>query len=186
MSATDSNVSPRQGSVPPRSTTSQTIWGVLLILAGLLGILMPAFAALATVLILAWMLVFAGVFEIAFALQRRHQIGFGWKLVAGLITLALGIALVYGPVAGIAALGLVVGAFLLVGGVTRVMLAMRLRPHRSWGWVLFDGILSIVLAVLIAIGWPSSSVAIIGLLTGFTLLSAGVWRIFLARSAPVA
>jgi uncharacterized membrane protein HdeD (DUF308 family) len=63
------------------------------------------------------------------------------------------------------------------------MLALRFRPRRGWGWVLFDGLLSIVLAALIATGWPESSIAFIGLLTGFVLISAGVWRIVLHRLA---
>jgi hypothetical protein len=45
-----------------------------------------------------------------------------------------------------------------------------------------DAIVSIVLAILIAIGWPSSSIGFIGLLTGFSLITAGVWRIMLARA----
>jgi len=49
---------------------------------------------------------------------------------------------------------------------------------------LFDGLLSIVLALLIALGWPQSSLAIIGLLTGLSLLSTGIWRIMLARHFP--
>jgi uncharacterized membrane protein HdeD (DUF308 family) len=61
------------------------------------------------------------------------------------------------------------------------MLAFRLKPQRGWGWVLFDGLLSIALAILIVIGWPQSSLAIIGLLTGFSLISTGVWRIVLGR-----
>jgi len=63
-----------------------------------------------------------------------------------------------------------------------VMLAFKRRPRRGWGWILFDGALSIVLAILIAAGWPSSSITIIGLLAGFSLISAGMWRIMLARA----
>jgi uncharacterized membrane protein HdeD (DUF308 family) len=92
----------------------------------------------------------------------------------------LGIAVLLLPAAGVASLALLVGAILLVGGIIRTALAWRLRPRRGWGWVLFDGLLSIVLAILIAIGWPQSSLPIIGLLTGFSLISAGIWRILLA------
>ena len=56
-------------------------------------------------------------------------------------------------------------------------------PRRAiWGWVLFDGLLSIGVAILIAIGWPASSLAFIGLLTGFWLISSGIWRIVLRRA----
>jgi len=161
----------------------QIAWGVLLMVLGVLAVLMPAVAALATALVFAWILIIAGACEIANAIQTRRAKGFGWKLVAGLLTLILGIAIAAGPLAGVATLALLVGGFLLVSGVTRAMLAWRLRPGRGWGWVMFNGVLSILLAILIIVGWPGSSLAIIGLLTGFSLLSAGFWRLALAPGA---
>ena len=162
----------------------QIFWGVLLIIAGFLAVLMPAIAALATALVFAWVLVFAGGCEIVYAVQTRARHGFGWRLASGILTLLLGLAILVVPVAGIASLALLVGAFLLLGGITRTMLAWRMRPQRGWGWVLIDGLLSIVLATLIAFGWPATSLAIIGLLTGFTLISTGVWRVVLSRTMP--
>ncbi len=67
------------------------------------------------------------------------------------------------PLAGVASLALLVGGFLFVSGVTRFILAWRMSPNGGWGWVMFDALLSIALAVLIGIGWPASSLAIIGL-----------------------
>ena len=162
----------------------QIAWGVLLIGAGILAVLMPAIAALATALVFAWLLIFAGACEIIYAVQTRSSHGFGWRLASGILTLLLGLAILFVPVAGVASLALLVGAFLLLSGISRTMLAWRMRAYRGWGWVMFDGLLSIALAILIAIGWPASSLAIIGLLTGFTLISTGVWRIVLARSVP--
>ena len=95
--------------------------------------------------------------------------------------LALGILFAVFPVAGIATLALIVGALLFAHGIASGMLAFKLKPRKGWGWVLFDAIVSIVLAILIAIGWPESSIAFIGLLTGFSLITAGMWRIMLAR-----
>jgi len=167
------------GAAPSRGW--QIAWGVLLIVAGVLAVLMPGIAAFATALVLAWLLVLGGGFEIAHAVQRHHARGFGWMLASGIVTLVLGLAILLAPVAGIASLALLIGAFLLVGGVARLVLALHLRPLRGWGWVLFDGVLSVAVALLIMLGWPQSSLAIIGLLTGFWLISAGVWRIVLAR-----
>ena len=159
----------------------QIAWGVLLIVAGILAVLMPGVAALATALVFGWLLLFAGGVEIAYAIQTRARQGFGWKLTSGILTLLLGVGILVVPLLGVAALALLVGAFLLAGGIARVMLALQLKPLHGWGWVLFDGALSIVLAILIAIGWPQSSLALIGLLTGISLLSTGIWRIVLAR-----
>ena len=111
----------------------QLVWGVLLIVSGVLAILMPGIAALATALIFAWLLIFGGAFEIVHAVQTRTKDGFGWKLASGVLTLVLGIAILVVPVAGVASLALMVGAFLLAGGVTRTMLAFRLKPHSGWG-----------------------------------------------------
>ncbi len=163
----------------------QVVWGVLLIIAGILAVLMPGIAALATALFLAWLLIFGGVFEIAYAVHTRASGGLGWKLASGILTLLLGIAILAVPLAGVASLALLVGVFLFVGGLARAVLALQLKPRRGWSWVLFDGLLAVALAILIVLGWPQSSLAFIGLLTGFSLISTGVWRIVLGRYATV-
>lgn len=181
--------SPTGVDVPGRVDTSlsgtrwQTAWGVLLVIAGILAVLMPAIAALAQVVLLAWLLVLGGAFEIVHAIQTRQAKGFGWKLVSGILTLVLGVLLLVRPVTGVAALALLIGAFFLVGGIARAILAFQLRPLGGWGWILFDALLSIALGVLIAIGWPQSSFAVIGILVGLWLIAAGIWRIVLARAA---
>ena len=154
-------------------------WGILLIIMGILALLMPEIAAMATVLTLAWLLLVAGIVEIVHSLQTRHRAGFGWKLAAGIITLVLGLLMLFFPIAGVATLALWIGAFIFAGGIVRVILAFRVKPAKGWGWVLFDGILAIIIGGLIAWGWPASSIAFIGLLTGFWLLFSGIWRITL-------
>ena len=169
----------RHGSTSP-GTGWSTAWGVLLILAGVLAVLMPAVAALATIVVFAWLLIFSGAVEVGYAVQRaRSHAAFGWALTVGVVTLLLGIATLVLPLAGIASLAMLVGAFLFAGGIARLVLAFKLRPLAGWGWVLLDGLLSIVVAALIAIGWPGTSVALIGLLTGLWLIFAGVWRLML-------
>ncbi len=165
---------------PPASASGwQVAWGVLLIVSGALALVMPGVAAFATALLFAWLLVVGGVSELAYAVQTRSQPGFGWKLASGLLTLALGMVIVFAPLAGVVSLALLVGAFFFAGGITRTVLAFKLKPVSGWGWVLADGLLSIVIAVSIAVGWPASSIAFIGLLTGFWLIWTGLWRILL-------
>ncbi len=90
-----------------------------------------------------------------------------------------GILILAQPITGAASLALLVGAFLFGGGIIRTVFAFRLRPLSGWGWVLFDGLLSIILGILIVMGWPGNSLAFIGMLTGFWLIAAGIWRIVL-------
>ena len=109
----------------------QVFWGILLIIAGILAVLMPGVAALATALVFGWLLVFSGVFEIAYAFHTRTQGGFGWKLAAAILTLILGLGVVILPVAGIVSLALLVGAFLFAGGIARIGLSFRMKPTRG-------------------------------------------------------
>ncbi|MEO8752937.1 MAG: DUF308 domain-containing protein [Casimicrobiaceae bacterium] len=166
------------------------VWGVLLIIAGILAIMEPPIAALAAELLLGWLFVFAGIVQIVYAFQQRGHEGFGFKFLSALLVLVLGIFLLLRPLVGIASIALLIGAFMLASGVSHVMLGIKLKPKAGWGWVLFDGILSIVIALLIASGWPQSSIGFVGILVGSFMSYGGVWRIVLGQAlrsgAPLA
>ena len=158
------------------------VWGVALIVAGIVAIVEPAVAAVATALLLAWLFLISGIIELIYAYQQRAHDGLAWKVISGLISLALGIYMLAFPIASIASLALLIGAFLFASGVSSVLLAFKLRPRQGWGWVLFDGVLSIIIAIMIASGWPQNSIDFVGLLVGFCLISHGIWRIMLGRA----
>jgi uncharacterized membrane protein HdeD (DUF308 family) len=103
-------------------------------------------------------------------------------LTVSTLTLVFGVILLVTPLAGVASLAVLIGSFMFGSGIARTMLAFSLYSQKGWGWVLFDGLLSIGLAILIAIDWPRSSLAIIGMLIGISLISAGVWRILLSAN----
>jgi len=164
---------------PKASGTWVIVWGVLLIIAGFLALTEPAIAALAADLLLSWLFVFAGVVEIVYAIHERGKDGFRLKILSGILMFLLGVFMLLRPFTGVASITLLIGAFLLASGVSSIMLAFRVKPRPGWGWVLFDGILSIVIALLIASGWPQSSIAFIGILVGIVMMYGGVWRIML-------
>ena len=163
------------------------VWGILLIISGGLAIMQPVVAALALDIFLGWLLVFAGGVQIVYAIQNRTAPGFRLHILSAILTFLLGIFMLMKPGIGIATVTLFIGAFLIANGVSEVMHGFRLKPNKGWGWVLFDGILSIVIALLIASGWPQSSFSFIGVLMGVLMIYGGVWRIMLGstlRNAP--
>ena len=157
--------------------------GILLVIAGVAALLFPVIAAVAATLYLGWFALIAGAIAIVVAIKTRAEPEFGWRLLVGVVYVALGILLVANPVAGAASLALLVGALLAAAGVVEIALAFRLQPHRGWGWLLANGILSIVLAILIAIGWPLGSLVLIGYLVGFQIIMCGVARIAIGLAA---
>jgi uncharacterized membrane protein HdeD (DUF308 family) len=158
------------------------VWGVVLIVAGIMAIMQPPIAALAVELLLGWLLVFAGIVQVVYAIQERGKDGFRLKILSAILVLLLGVFLLMRPLLGIASIALLIGAFLLASGVSNAMLAFKLKPRQGWGWVLFDGILSIVIALLIATGWPQSSIGFVGLLVGIVMIYGGLWRIMVGRA----
>ncbi len=101
-----------------------TLWGVLLIITGIVAIIQPAVAALAFSLVLAWIFVFAGIVEAVYAFHQRSEPGFAWKVLAAVATFALGVIMLVNPIASMATLALVIGAFIFASGISSVMLAM--------------------------------------------------------------
>jgi uncharacterized membrane protein HdeD (DUF308 family) len=51
------------------------------------------------------------------------------------------------------------------------------------GWFLFDGVVTLILAVMIWRTWPSSSAWVIGTLVGISMLFSGVSRLALSLAA---
>jgi uncharacterized membrane protein HdeD (DUF308 family) len=50
----------------------------------------------------------------------------------------------------------------------------------DWGWLLFDVIITLILAVMIWRTWPASTVWVIGMLVGFSMLFSGIARLMLS------
>jgi len=72
--------------------------------------------------------------------------------------------------------------FLAIEGVFELLLALQFRPVRNWGWMFFPGIVALVLAFILWVGFPAFDVLYLGwiiaanlMLYGFSLLML-VWR----------
>jgi uncharacterized membrane protein HdeD (DUF308 family) len=59
-------------------------------------------------------------------------------------------------------------------------LAFQIKSRRGWGWVLFDGIITIFLAVLIWAHWPLNSDWVVGTLFGISIFMSGVTRLMMS------
>jgi uncharacterized membrane protein HdeD (DUF308 family) len=59
----------------------------------------------------------------------------------------------------------------------------RLRSIPGSGWLMVDGIITLVLAVMIWSTWPSSAVWVVGTLIGISMLFSGITRLMLSIAA---
>ncbi|PSN19375.1 hypothetical protein C7271_07650 [filamentous cyanobacterium CCP5] len=158
--------------------------GIFMIVLGIVAIFAPATTSLAAELVLGWLFIFGGIFQGIYAFQHnRRGSSLALNLVLAVIALIAGILLVANPLAGIVSLTLLVGVYFFIDGVLRVILAFQLKPLPRWGWVLVNGILSIVLGILIWSQWPFNAVWLLGLLVGIGLLMNGLAALLYGASA---
>jgi uncharacterized membrane protein HdeD (DUF308 family) len=163
------------------STWSITV-GIILIVLGIGAIALPLLSTLAATLIFGGLLAAWGVFQIIFAFQTRKTGAFALKLITGILVLLGGLFVLFFPVPGVLTLTLVLGITIFVKGVLQVIYAFQMRPSASWGWMLFSGIVGIILGILIWSQWPYSAMWLIGLWIGIKFLIDGLAIIFLSLS----
>jgi uncharacterized membrane protein HdeD (DUF308 family) len=64
--------------------------------------------------------------------------------------------------------------------VVQLVLAFKSRPRDGWGWFLLSGAASLVLAALLAVGWPAIALWAIGMLLGIRFIVSGMTSLALA------
>ena len=156
------------------------VWGVLLVILGMLAIAEPFLAAVALATFVAWLLIFVGIVHVALAFHAHSGKAIAWKLLVGVAYLFIGGYLLFRPVVGVASLTLMLAFLFLVEGVLDFMLWWKSRSVRGAFWILVDSIITLLLGGMIYVHWPSSSFYAIGTLLGISLIISGVTRVMLS------
>jgi uncharacterized membrane protein HdeD (DUF308 family) len=163
-----------------RASTLSVFWGVLLIGLGMLAVASPMVAAVAVNVLIAWLIVFAGVVHLVVAFHTREAGSIIWRLLVGLAYMCFGGYLIARPVAGVASLTLLLASLFLLEGIFNIVLFFRAPSTLRSSWMLLDGIVTLLLGLLIYLQWPSSSAWAIGTLVGVSLIFSGVTRVMVS------
>jgi uncharacterized membrane protein HdeD (DUF308 family) len=160
--------------------------GVTLIIVGILAIGSSFVATLATMLVFGILLIVGAIAQVITAIWGRQWRGFFLHVLAAVLYFIAGMFLIESPVDAALGLTLLIAAYLLVGGILRIILAIVER-FPSWGWVLLNGVISVVLGIAIWRQWPLSGLWVIGLFVGIEMLFNGLSWLMLGlgvRSIP--
>jgi len=126
------------------------------------------------------LIVLGGVVHLVLAFHARGAGSVIWRLLVGLAYIAFGGYLLMHPLLGVASLTLLLASLFLIEGVLDIVSYTRLRPAKGAGWLLFDGLVTLLLSLLIWVHWPSSSAWAIGTLVGVSLIMSGVARVMMS------
>jgi len=150
---------------------------ILFIVLGAFAIIEPAVAGLGVALLVGWLLIFGGVSHFVSAFEGGGARRVLFEILAGVVFVVGGYYMVTHPLLALSTLTLVLAAVILAAGVCEIITYFRLRSEQASGWILFNGIVALILGALIWLHWPSSSVWAIGTLVGVNLLLTGITRL---------
>lgn len=163
-------------------------WGWIMALGILFVVLGTAGLGMLFTLTVASILYFSILLFIGGAVQAVHAFTFhGWRnilshLLMGAVYLFAGYVVFQNPLAASATLTLLLAAALVVLGTLRSATAVMHREYRQWGWMLFSGLLTVALGVMIMAQWPVSGLWVIGLSVAIDLIFHGWSYIGLAMA----
>ncbi|MDK2951092.1 MAG: hypothetical protein PWQ77_757 [Kosmotogales bacterium] len=161
------------------------ILGIVLIVIGFIALLFPLIAGLEFTMIIGIFFLVFGVINFVRVFTRK---GVSSKVLSGILAVVfviLGIMLLSHLLAGEIALTLFMGIVFFVDGFFGIFSAFDLKNvgNSSWGWFLFNAILSLLLGIIIIWQWPWGSLVLPGILFAIILISNGFSFTMLSLSA---
>jgi uncharacterized membrane protein HdeD (DUF308 family) len=157
-----------------KDSTALLVLGIITIIIGMAAMITPLVAGVAVALMIGILLIGAGIIRTVFAFKCKSWGKGILVFLLGLLTLLVGLYMVARPGVALATLTLFLAAYFVVDGIFEIIEAFDLKPLDGWGWMLFGGIVSLLLGLMIWRQWPISGAWAIGILVGIKLLFAGV------------
>lgn len=168
-------------SATPRDETAKlsrgfgwlAVLGVILVLAGLVGLVYTGVATLTSMVLFGWLLLIGGVVGLLHAVQARATNFFWLGVVVAALNIAAGVVVLKTPEAAAEALTMFAALLFLTGGLFRLVGSLVVRGPQ-FGWTLVQGAFGLLLGILVLTTWPSSSQYVIGTFFSLSLLFDGL------------
>ncbi len=179
--ATNAMASGLLGGIKDNAKLAVTV-GILLIIVGLLAIAAPLAAGVSITILVGTLLIIGGIGECFLAFQAG---AFGRGLlifIVGALMAVAGFYMVSQPVAGLATITLFLTAYFIVSGIFEIIAAVQIRPASGWGLMLFNGIITLLLGILLWRQFPLSGAWAVGVLFGIKMVFSGWTLIFIGNA----
>jgi uncharacterized membrane protein HdeD (DUF308 family) len=165
-----------------RATTWSIVLSILMIVAGVLAIASPLYAGVVITVLVGWLLILSAGLHLAFAFQAARAGTVLWEILLAIVYGVVGVYVLANPGVGLVTLTFVIAFYLFVEGILELAASYQLRNESGAGWLVFDGIVTLILAIMIWSSWPSSSTWAIGVLVGVSMFFSGITRLMLSYS----
>ena len=139
---------------------------------GLIVLSAQIFTTVVSVLFLGFTLLIGGIAQFFYGFFSGSWSKFFLSLLGGSVAAVAGALLITSPALSAATLTLIIGVFLLIGGLYRIVSSVAVR-YSQWGWYFTGGVISLLLGVSLLVGWPYAGLWFIGLYIGIELFVTG-------------
>ncbi|MEU9699287.1 DUF308 domain-containing protein [Streptomyces sp. NPDC047981] len=163
----------REGRKLKRSLGRLTVLGVLLVVAGIVGLCYTGLATLTSMLLFGWLLLIGGVVGLVHAIESRGSNYFWLAVVVAALNIAAGVVVIRHPEGSAEALTMFAALLFLTGGVFRLVGSVVVRGPQ-FGWTLLQGAFGLLLGLLVLFDWPDSSRYVLGVFFSLALLFDGL------------
>lgn len=161
--------------------------GSIQLIAGMLALAVPVAVSFSIELLVGVILLLTGAAQGWSAVTNfgdGEREGRTYQLLIAALAIIVGLFFIFNPLTGVVTLSVFLAAFLLVDGGVKIAEYFRLREVNGSLWLVFSGVLGIILALLILSNiW--SGIAIMGIMLGIDLVFSGITLILAAKSCSV-
>jgi len=154
-----------------------------MIVLGVLAVVLPFATGIGISIVMGWIIVFSGFAYLAYAFAAKGAGGFVWRTLVGVAYIIGGLYLAFHPGLALASFTLVLAAIFFAEGILELVTFFQFRALSGSGWILCDGIVTLLLAYLIWRPWPVSSTWAIGTIVGVNLIVSGFTRLMYSVAA---
>ena len=155
------------------------VLGIILVGLGIIALLDSVLVTSVSMLFFGWILIIAGIVEAVQSFRHRRSGHLFLHVLNAALSIIVGIMLLLNPLMGALVLTLLLAIYFTVAGIFRIVAAFSMRTP-GWGWVLFNGIVTLILGILVWAHWPSTGLWVIGLFIGIDLIVVGWSQIMTA------
>jgi uncharacterized membrane protein HdeD (DUF308 family) len=157
--------------------------GIAMVVLGVLALGFTPAAGIMSAVLLGLALVTGGGVALIGVFRSDSVVEAVMMIILTAMLLFTGVGLLVDPVRALLAITTLLGTYLFLSGVARIVIALFDRRGR-WGLAVLHGVVNLLLGVLIFAEWPLSGLVAVGLVVGIELIIVGVTWIVGGRATP--
>ena len=157
--------------------------GIIFLILGITGLGMTFFLTKLVALYVGFLIIIGGIGQLILSFATKGWRGTIFSVLIGILYLIVGIEIIANPAVASEFLTLLLAITILVIGISRIILALTLRPLLNWLWTLIGGLITVLLGIMILSRWPDSGLWVIGLFIAIEMIINGWSLITVALAA---